>query len=86
MSDQNTSWFHCGRCGTLFRSPAGELDERLCTECGGNPSLGIESQPANPPQTRATIPAPREEAPSTREKHSHRKRRGNGLMLKLITG
>lgn len=85
MSDSNTSWFHCGRCGTLFRSPVGELDDRLCTECGSNPSLGIDAQPATIPQPRTTVPSDRDEPRPEREKHSHRRRRGNGLMVKLIT-
>ena len=84
MSDSNTSWFHCGRCGTLFRSSSGEQEDRLCTNCGSNPSLGIEPPPAVASQIRASIPEARPEQPRQREKHVHRKRRGGGLMFKLI--
>lgn len=86
MTDQNTSWFHCGRCGTLFRSLAGEQEDRLCTNCGSNPSLGIEPQPTNVPELRTALPPRREEHSSGREKHSHRKRRESGLVFKLIAG
>lgn len=84
MSDQNTSWFHCGRCGTLFLSPVGEAEDRLCTKCGNSPSLGLESQAAPLPLPKATIPQPREAPAPEREKHSHRKRKKSTLMLKLI--
>lgn len=42
MITNNTSWFHCGRCGSLFLSTPGESDDRFCANCGCKPSLGIE--------------------------------------------
>ena len=42
MSANNTSWFHCGRCGSLFLSAAGESDDRFCTTCGCKPALGVD--------------------------------------------
>jgi hypothetical protein len=41
VTEKNISWFHCGRCGSLFQSPAGDMDDRLCPACGLNPSLGV---------------------------------------------
>lgn len=35
-------WYHCGRCGSLFRSPLGDADERVCAICGRDPSVGVE--------------------------------------------
>lgn len=37
------AWFHCGHCGSLFRSEGGEADDRRCASCGNDPSLGLES-------------------------------------------
>ena len=37
LTKQDISWFHCGRCGSLFRSPTGVSYQRLCTVCGRSP-------------------------------------------------
>ena len=88
MSEQHTSWYHCGRCGSLFQSPAGDEDSRLCPECGRNPSLGIEAPPRGIPAAAARPAAPVENPgqPGNEEKHSLRKRKPNYLMLKLVIG
>ena len=46
MSDEMTAWFHCGHCGSLFRSVADDVDDRRCTSCGKEPWLGMEAEPA----------------------------------------
>ena len=86
MSDKNTSWFHCGRCGSLFQSSSGAVDGRLCTSCGRNPSLGIEP-PVDPPakSTDGFAPAPTRN-PGEGEKRSSRKRKPSYFMVKLIAG
>lgn len=83
MSDQNISWFHCGRCGSLFQSPFGIVNDRLCTACGRNPSLGIEATAPLPQKTAASDPA----APSgERPRHSSKKRKGDYLIAKIAAG
>lgn len=37
LTKQDISWFHCGNCGSLFRSPMGVSYQRLCTVCGRSP-------------------------------------------------
>ncbi|MEO5712949.1 MAG: hypothetical protein ABIT37_05615 [Luteolibacter sp.] len=85
MSGNNNSWFHCGRCGSLFQSSIGDLEGRLCTECGRGPSIGFEAQPA---ETGIPQPAAMEESGHSgeRERHSLRKRKKSHLMLKLVIG
>lgn len=76
MSEPPISWFHCGRCGSLFQSPAGEWEERTCGSCGRNPSLGTEPPATVPPSYTA----------ATERVHPGRKRKRNYLMLKLVCG
>jgi len=85
VSGNNISWFHCGRCGSLFQSTIGDIEGRLCTGCGRNPSIGFETPHAGTgiPQ----IAAPAESGnPAERGRHPQRKRKNRHLMLKLVTG
>jgi rubredoxin len=74
-------WFHCGRCGALFQSEAGEPEGRLCPKCGFDPSPGMINAPAEPAAPVAAAPAT-----PHRAKRTGRKRKNNHLMLKLIGG
>jgi len=82
VSGNNNSWFHCGRCGSLFQSSIGDVEGRLCTECGRNPSIGFDAQPVE-----TGIPQPAAAADSgNAERHSLRKRKKSHFMLKLVLG
>ncbi|MEO5917776.1 MAG: hypothetical protein ABIS50_26325 [Luteolibacter sp.] len=86
MNANNTSWFHCGRCGSLFLSTAGEPGDRFCTSCGCNPSLGIDL-PSPDSTDIAPLPlADPQESAAERKKPSHKKRKQSFFMLKLMTG
>ena len=79
-------WFHCGRCGALFQSQAGDLDSRVCSKCGASPELGLES-PANDRQSKSLTP----ESPQPVSHRGRSKSKGpsNGhrnLLLKIIIG
>ncbi len=71
----------------MFQAAAGEVDDRTCTACGRNPSLGIESPPSIPAF------APRADAIVTHTaggiwdagKASFRKRKPNYFMVKLVS-
>jgi hypothetical protein len=39
------AWFHCGRCASLFRAQAGDIEDRRCSSCGENPVLAPDIQP-----------------------------------------
>ncbi len=82
MSDTPNSWFHCGHCGSLFRSPAGDAESRVCPECGLDPSLGVEPVPVEQPAP--IVPADTSQRPREPEKSSRKKRRGSHLIFKLI--
>lgn len=84
VSDKSTSWFHCGRCGSLFRSPVGDLEGRECSECGLDPSHGVKSTPAEPVATPQSVNRPEHRKQS--ERGSRKKRKRSYLTLKLITG
>lgn len=87
MSEKHTSWYHCGRCGSLFLSPAGDVDGRLCPECGRNPSLGIEATPPDvSPNATPAAPGGNTRHPGNEEKHSLRKRKPNYFIPKLVIG
>jgi hypothetical protein len=82
VSDTNTSWFHCGRCGSLFQSPVGEIDDRTCAVCGRNPSLGIEA----PAVESSLVPNDTADKPADREKQPSRKKKRRYFMAKLVLG
>ena len=87
MSDSNLFWFHCGRCGSLFQSPPGEPEGRLCPNCGADPSTGISTTP--PPATTVEEqpdPSNNQEESGNRGKRTMRKRKNRHLMLKLFLG
>lgn len=89
MSENNISWFHCGRCGSLFRSSVGNAEERICTECGRNPVLGLEPSPAGPAVPKKqdeTAPAAEPVKLPARGKHSVRKRKSSYFMVMLLAG
>lgn len=86
VSDNDLFWFHCGRCGSLFQSKAGDLAERLCSKCGFDPSTGVMDAPQESP---ASIPveAPRSGSKSAKHgKHGGKRRRNSYFMLKLVAG
>ena len=71
----------------MFQSPTGHADDRLCTACGRNPSLGIETQAGKssvPPLISASTGEPL--PPTDREKQPQRRRRHNYFLVKLIAG
>jgi hypothetical protein len=72
-------WFHCGRCGSLFQDSPGHREERLCTHCGADPSLGI----AELPDEGAQVPP---SAGSHGRHRSGRKHKHSYFMLKLVAG
>lgn len=89
MSEKHTSWFHCGRCGSLFQSPPGESAERFCPSCGSKPSLGIEATaPEYAVSQSATETAFQEKNDPflLREKTPVRKRKPDYFMVKLGGG
>lgn len=86
VSANNISWFHCGRCGSLFQAPAGELEERACSNCGRNPSLGIEAPAAEPELPPFTATGEPSSNPPARPKRSQRRRRKTHFMFKLLAG
>jgi hypothetical protein len=86
VSDKDLFWFHCGRCGSLFQSKAGDLAERLCAKCGFDPSTGVMDAPTDAP---ASIPVetPRSGSKSAKHgKHGGKRRRNRYFMLKLVAG
>ena len=88
MSESNLFWFHCGRCGSLFQSPPGVDDGRLCSNCGAQPCTGNLTTPSQQAaaedgqesQTGGSAP----EASSTRGKRTLRKHKNRYLMIKLF--
>ncbi|MEI8038287.1 MAG: hypothetical protein WCJ14_07835 [Verrucomicrobiota bacterium] len=85
MTDPSLFWFHCGRCGSLFRSPLGDEAHRLCSKCGANPSLGILESPADAvTPSVGTIPAAA--TPGKLRTRSGKLRSSRYLMWQLAVG
>ena len=79
-------WFHCGRCGALFQSQVGDLENRLCSKCGFDPATGILEAAAEPEPARLPQPAATAESPNHQGKHTIRRRKNRHLMAKLVAG
>lgn len=82
MTEDNNSWFHCGRCGSLFQSYLGESDGRVCASCGSNPALSFEIHPSAESDSGETPP----DNPNERIKQPLRKRKSNYFFVKLLCG
>lgn len=80
-------WYHCGRCGSLFQSPPGDADERVCAKCGRDPSLGVEAAPARG-RTAQSKPAPNRpaDAEDPRERRESRRTKRNSVVATLVIG
>ncbi len=88
MNEVEKAWYHCGRCGSLFRSPPGDPNERVCTHCGRAPSLGLEST-ATRDDSEVPARASREPAPQpdrTDDRSGTRKPKSNRIVAKLVIG
>lgn len=89
MSLPHLYWFHCGRCGSLFQSPAGDMADRLCPKCGAAPGLGLVESPLDPVPPGAD-PAPnakpKAELPGRPGKRVGKKRKYRYFMVKLCAG
>ncbi len=85
MSENSTSWFHCARCGSLFPAPLGPGIERVCDQCGQNPSLGVHT--IKKKRVNRTIESgSRDEAPRTGSKRKRRKKKSGAPLVSLIIG
>ena len=85
MTEEDKGWYHCGRCGSLFRSPPGDPNERVCANCGRDPSLGLET----PAARSEPAVSPREPAPQpdwTDDRGETRQPKQNRTVAKLVIG
>ena len=88
MTEEDKAWYHCGRCGSLFRSPPGDPNERVCSYCGRDPSLGLEPA-ATRGDPEAQAKAPSEPAPQpdrTNDRSGARQPKSNRMVAKLVIG
>lgn len=58
LGKQDISWFHCGRCGSLFQSPTRASHQRLCTACGRSPWPEDGTLQRIKKTTQPQVPAP----------------------------
>jgi len=82
-------WFHCGRCGSLFQSQVGNVQSRLCTKCGADPSLGLLESPLAAVTFGEETPSdaePQSEHPGYGGRPSGKNNHPRHFMLKLVGG
>lgn len=68
----------------MFQSTIGEAEDRLCSKCGSNPSLGVEAavpESENPEGNPAATEAP---TAAGKQRSPVRKRRRSYVMLKIL--
>ncbi|RYD67012.1 MAG: zinc ribbon domain-containing protein [Verrucomicrobiaceae bacterium] len=78
MSDIPGAWFHCSRCGALFRAVADAEQRGSCPECGGDPVADSEvAEIPAPVLVRRKVRKPKERSGSAsgRSKHHSRGRK-----------
>lgn len=82
MTDTSGAWYHCTRCGSLFKAAADPEQRGLCPDCGGDP-CGEEEEvtPAGPVKVRRKIRKKQSSRTSTR---SGEGRKAKALMVFVI--
>lgn len=55
MSDTNGAWYHCTRCGSLFKGTADPGQRGMCPDCGHDPSGEEPRVEAGPVRVRRKI-------------------------------
>lgn len=81
MSESSAGWYHCTRCGCLFKA-AGNPDERgVCPECSGDPSGHAEAEAPEKIRVRKKV---RKERSETRKVDHRSKRKARALMILVI--
>jgi len=87
-SEDNLVWYHCGHCGSLFKSEFGFNEGRICEACQTTPSVGLwpEKAVGTPVRTgkRANL-GPAELNAQVTKIHKTRKRRIS-LATRFIIG
>jgi hypothetical protein len=88
VSDIPGAWFHCSRCGALFRAAADAEQRGSCPECGGDPvaSNEVAEIPA-PVLIRRKVRKPKERSGSgsSRSKHhSHGRKKARALAVFVV--
>lgn len=79
---KNNYWFHCGRCGSLFRARSLATEVRACTSCGRSPFIGFgAATPEVQVQSAAAEVQVRHDS-----RNSRRKRRTLPVMAKVLLG
>ena len=72
MSDIPGAWFHCSRCGALFRAAADAEQRGLCPECGGDPVADSEvAEVPAPVLIRRKVRKPKERSGSGSGRSKH---------------
>lgn len=87
MSDIPGAWFHCSRCGALFRAAADADQRGLCPECGGDPETGDETAGTTPEpvRIRRKVRKPKERTDrSKRHRNSHGRSKARALAIFVI--
>lgn len=82
MSDNSGAWYHCTRCGSLFKAPADPEQRGVCPDCGGDPGGEEEPPaPAGPVKVRRKI---RKKQPSRSSSRGAEGRKAKALMVFVI--
>lgn len=82
MTDNSGAWYHCTRCGSLFKAPADPERRGLCPDCGGDPGGEDEAPaPAGPVKVRRKI---RKKQPSRTSSRGGDGRKAKALMVFVV--
>lgn len=86
MNDSTTSlaWFHCGKCGSLFESPPGFSEERVCDACERLPGTGVWAPPELEQDTNESSDAGEEFQEDVQKRSIHKKTPKNMMMRFIV--
>lgn len=82
MSDNPGAWYHCTRCGTLFKAGGTPEERGDCPSCGGDPAGQEEPEAAGLVRVRRKVRKPK--AATAKRRHRHGRRKARALMIFVI--
>ncbi len=83
MSDLSLAWFHCSRCGALFKASSDATGRGDCPECGHDPSAGEDggTGAGEPARVRRRVKKPAHSKPRKRSREGRRKARALAIFV-----
>lgn len=84
MSDSSGAWYHCIRCGSLFKASADPEARGPCPECGRDPAGEEEREAPSPVRIRRKVRKPRSGEPRTASGKPRDRKKERALVVFVV--